>query len=50
VVVGGIRALEIAQAFVVPRGFRLWFFRAGFVELNLWFGVLCVCVGVGVPG
>ncbi len=23
---------------------------AGCVELNLWFGVLCVCVGVGVLG
>ncbi len=30
--------------------FFFWFFRAGCVELNLWFGVLCVWVGVGVLG
>jgi hypothetical protein len=30
--------------------FFFCFFRAGCVELNLWFGVLCVCVGVGILG
>jgi hypothetical protein len=33
--------------------FYFFFFcllRAGCVELNLWFGVLCVCVGVGILG